>query len=204
MINSKITGIFRNIDESKIVKTAEILINNNIKAFEVSYNSHDAIKQIKLLKEHYPDAKIGAGTILNIEDLKKITSETEPDFIFTPSVNEEVLKYSQKNNINLIPGVFSPSEVALCLNYGFRLLKLFPAENLSETYVKNLKGPFNNADFIAVGGVTKDNILSFFKMGYLGVGMGSSLIKTDFLKNNDWDSLDKHIKDTLKAIDEFL
>lgn len=204
MINSKITGIFRNIDESKIVKTAEILINNNINAFEVSYNSHDAIKQIKLLKEHYPDAKIGAGTILNIEDLKKITSETEPDFIFTPSVNEEVLKYSQKNNINLIPGVFSPSEVALCLNYGFRLLKLFPAENLSETYVKNLKGPFNNADFIAVGGVTKDNILSFFKMGYLGVGMGSSLIKTDFLKNNDWNSLDKHIKDTLKAIDEFL
>ena len=71
-------------------------------------------------------------------------------------------------------------------------------------YVKNLKGPFNNADFIAVGGVTKDNILSFFKMGYLGVGMGSSLIKTDFLKNNDWNSLDKHIKDTLKAIDEFL
>ena len=204
MINSKITGIFRNIDESKIVKTAEILINNNINAFEVSYNSHDAIKQIKLLKEHYPDAKIGAGTILNIEDLKKITSETEPDFIFTPSVNEEVLKYSKKNNINLIPGVFSPSEVALCLNYGFRLLKLFPAENLSETYVKNLKGPFNNADFIAVGGVTKDNILSFFKMGYLGVGIGSSLIKTDFLKNNDWNSLDKHIKDTLKAIDEFL
>ena len=139
MINSKITGIFRNIDESKIVKTAEILINNNINAFEVSYNSHDAIKQIKLLKEHYPDAKIGAGTILNIEDLKKITSETELDFIFTPSVNEEVLKYSKKNNINLIPGVFSPSEVALCLNYGFRLLKLFPAENLSETYVKNLR-----------------------------------------------------------------
>ena len=204
MINSKITGIFRNIDESKIVKTAEILINNNINTFEVSYNSHDAIKQIKLLKEHYPDAKIGAGTILNIEDLKKITSETEPDFIFTPSVNEEVLKYSKKNNINLIPGVFSPSEVALCLNYGFRLLKLFPAENLSETYVKNLKGPFNKAEFIAVGGVTRDNILSFFKMGYLGVGMGSSLIKTDFLKNNDWDSLDKHIKDTLKAIDEFL
>ena len=204
MINSKITGIFRNIDESKIVKTAEILINNNINAFEVSYNSHDAIKQIKLLKEHYPDAKIGAGTILNIEDMKKTTSETEPDFIFTPSVNEEVLEYSQKNNINLIPGVFSPSEVALCLNYGFRLLKLFPAENLSETYVKNLKGPFNNTEFIAVGGVTKENILSFFKMGYLGVGMGSSLIKTDFLKNNDWESLDKHIKDILKIINEFL
>ena len=204
MINSKITGIFRNIDESKIVKTAEILINNNINAFEVSYNSHDAIKQIKLLKEHYPDAKIGAGTILNIEDLKKITSETEPDFIFTPSVNEEVLKYSQKNNINLIPGVFSPSEVALCLNYGFRLQKLFTAENLSETYVKNLKGPFNNADFLAVGGVTNDNITDFFKMGYVGVGMGSSLIKNEFLKNNNWGALDKHIKDILNRINDFL
>ena len=203
MINSKITGIFRNIDESKIVKTAEILINNNINTFEVSYNSYDAVKQIKLLKKHYPDARIGAGTILNTEDLKK-TEEAEPDFIFTPSVNKEVLEYSNKNNINLIPGVFSPSEVALCLNYGFRLQKLFPAENLSETYVKNLKGPFNNADFLAVGGVTKDNITDFFKMGYVGVGMGSSLIKNEFLKNDDWDALDKHIKDILNLINDFL
>ena len=201
MINSKITGIFRNIDESKIVKTAEILINNNINTFEVSYNSHDAIKQIKLLKEHYPDAKIGAGTILNIEDLKKITSETELDFIFTPSVNEEVLKYSKKNNINLIPGVFSPSEVALCLNYGFRLLKLFPAENLSETYVKNLKGPFNNADFIAVGGVTKDNITDFFKAGFKSVGMGSSLIKKSYLESKDWEKLEKHVKEIAEIIE---
>ena len=203
MINSKITGIFRNVDESKILKAAEILISNNIDTFEVSYNSQDAVKQIKLLKKYYPDAKIGVGTILNTEDLKK-TEEAEPDFIFTPSVNEKVLDYSRKNNINLIPGVFSPSEVALCLNYGFRLQKLFPAENLSETYVKNLKGPFNNADFLAVGGVTKDNITDFFKMGYVGVGMGSSLIKNEFLKNDDWDALDKHIKDILNLINDFL
>ena len=199
MINSKITGIFRNIDESKILRTAGILIQNNIDTFEVSYNSHDAIKQIKLLKKHYPKAKIGAGTILNTEDLKKI-AKAEPDFIFTPSINKEVLEYSQKNNINLIPGVFSPSEVALCLNYGFKLLKLFPAENLSETYIKNLKGPFNNAEFIAVGGVSQNNILSFFKMGYIGVGMGSSLIKNEFLKNDDWESLDKHIKSIAELI----
>ena len=155
------------------------------------------------MKKYYPDAKIGAGTILNTEDLKTIT-EAEPDFIFTPSVNEKVLEYSKNNNINLIPGVFSPSEVALCLNYGFKIQKLFPAENLSETYVKNLKGPFNNAEFIAVGGVTKDNILSFFKMGYIGVGMGSSLIKTDFLKNNDWEALDKHIKSIQELLSNFL
>ena len=87
MINSKITGIFRNVDESKILKAAEILISNNIDTFEVSYNSQDAVKQIKLLKKYYPDAKIGVGTILNTEDLKK-TEEAEPDFIFTPSVNK--------------------------------------------------------------------------------------------------------------------
>ena len=203
MINNKITGIFRKIDENKILKTAEILIKNNINAFEVSYNSHDAVKQIKLLKKHYPDAKIGAGTILNVDDLKRV-EEAGPDFIFTPSVNEEVLKYSKENNINLIPGVFSPSETALCLNYGFNFLKLFPAENLSETYIKNLKGPFSNAEFIAVGGVTKANILSFFQMGYSGVGMGSSLIKNEFLENDNWEALDRHIKEILEIIKEYL
>ena len=50
MINSKITGIFRNVDESKILKAAEILISHTLDTFEVSYKSQDAVKQIKLLK----------------------------------------------------------------------------------------------------------------------------------------------------------
>ena len=203
MDKSKITGILRNVKKEDVLKVGEILIKYNIKDFEVTYNTKDSLEIVKMLKKEFPEARIGMGTILTVEELKK-AEESGAEFILTPSVNEEVLRYSGKNNIDLITGVFSPSEVALALRYGFNYLKLFPAIDLPDSYINNLMGPFDKVEFMAVGGVEKDNITDFFKMGYVGVGMGSSLIKNEFLKNNNWGALDKHIKDILNRINDFL
>ena len=154
---------------------------------------------LKILKKEFPDARIGMGTILTVEELKK-AEESGAEFILTPSVNEEVLKYAGENNIELIPGVFSPSEVALALRYGFNYLKLFPAIDLPDSYINNLKGPFDKVEFMAVGGVEKDNITDFFKAGFKSVGMGSSLIKKSYLESKDWENLEKHVKEIAEII----
>jgi 2-dehydro-3-deoxyphosphogluconate aldolase/(4S)-4-hydroxy-2-oxoglutarate aldolase len=194
MSKSKITGILRNVKKEDVLKVGEILIKHSINDFEVTYNSKDSLEIVKMLKKEFQNARIGMGTILTLEELKT-AEQLGAEFILTPSVNEEVLKYSKENNIELIPGVFSPSEVALALRYGFNYLKLFPAIDLPASYIKNLKGPFNNAEFMAVGGVEKNNIRDFFKAGFKSVGMGSSLIKKDCLENQDWKSLDIHVKE---------
>ena len=200
MERSKITGILRNIRKEDVLKTGEILIKHNIRDFEVTYNSKDSLEIVKMLKKEFSNARIGMGTILTVEELKE-AEQLGAEFILTPSVNEEVLKYAKENKIDMIPGVFSPSEAALAMRYGFNYLKLFPAIDLPESYIKNLKGPFGNIEFMAVGGVEKDNIEDFFKAGFRSVGMGSSLIKKDYLKNQDWDSLDKHVGEIKKIID---
>lgn len=200
MERSKITGILRNIRKEDILKTGEILIKHNIRDFEVTYNSKDSLEIVKMLKKEFSNARIGMGTILTVEELKT-AEQLGAEFILTPSVNEEVLKYAKENKIEMIPGVFSPSEAALAMRYGFNYLKLFPAIDLPDSYIKNLKGPFGNIEFMAVGGVEKDNIEDFFKAGFRSVGMGSSLIKKDYLKNQDWDSLDKHVGEIKKIID---
>lgn len=200
MERSKITGILRNIRKEDILKTGEILIKHNIRDFEVTYNSKDSLEIVKMLKKEFSNARIGMGTILTVEELKT-AEQLGAEFILTPSVNEEVLKYAKENKIEMIPGVFSPSEAALAMRYGFNYLKLFPAIDLPDSYIKNLKGPFGKIEFMAVGGVEKDNIEDFFKAGFRSVGMGSSLIKKDYLKNQDWDSLDKHVGEIKKIID---
>ena len=199
MNKSKITGILRNVKKEDVLKVGEILIKYNIKDFEVTYNTKDSLEIVKILKKEFPDARIGMGTILTVEELKK-AEESGAEFILTPSVNEEVLKYAGENNIELIPGVFSPSEVALALRYGFNYLKLFPAIDLPDSYINNLKGPFDKVEFMAVGGVEKDNITDFFKAGFKSVGMGSSLIKKSYLESKDWENLEKHVKEIAEII----
>ncbi|WP_435308356.1 bifunctional 4-hydroxy-2-oxoglutarate aldolase/2-dehydro-3-deoxy-phosphogluconate aldolase [Sebaldella termitidis] len=200
MDKSKITGILRNVKKEDVLKVGEILIRYNIKDFEVTYNTKDSLEIVKMLKKEFPDARIGMGTILTVEELKK-AEESGAEFILTPSVNEEVLRYSGKNNIDLITGVFSPSEVALALRYGFNYLKLFPAIDLPDSYINNLMGPFDKVEFMAVGGVEKDNITDFFKAGFKSVGMGSSLIKKSYLESKDWEKLEKHVKEIAEIIE---
>ena len=200
MDKPKITGILRNVKKEDVLKVGEILIRYNIKDFEVTYNTKDSLEIVKMLKKEFPEARIGMGTILNVEELKK-AEESGAEFILTPSVNEEVLRYSGKNNIDLITGVFSPSEVALALRYGFNYLKLFPAIDLPDSYINNLMGPFDKVEFMAVGGVEKDNITDFFKAGFKSVGMGSSLIKKSYLESKDWEKLEKHVKEIAEIIE---
>ncbi len=200
MNKSKITGILRNVKKEDVLKVGEILIKHNIKDFEVTYNTKDSLEIVKMLKKEFPEARIGMGTILTVEELKK-AEESGAEFILTPSVNEEVLRYSGKNNIDLITGVFSPSEVALALRYGFNYLKLFPAIDLPDSYINNLMGPFDKVEFMAVGGVEKDNITDFFKAGFKSVGMGSSLIKKSYLESKDWEKLEKHVKEIAEIIE---
>ena len=200
MNKSKITGILRNVKKEDVLKVVQILIKHNIKDFEVTYNTKDSLEIVKMLKKEFPEARIGMGTILNVEELKK-AEESGAEFILTPSVNEEVLRYSGKNNIDLITGVFSPSEVALALRYGFNYLKLFPAIDLPDSYINNLMGPFDKVEFMAVGGVEKDNITDFFKAGFKSVGMGSSLIKKSYLESKDWEKLEKHVKEIAEIIE---
>ena len=54
-------------------------------------------------------------------------------------------------------------------------------------YLKALKGPYDEANYIAIGGVTIDNINDYFKEGYMGVGLASNLMPLSVLKDKNWD-----------------
>ncbi len=59
----------------------------------------------------------------------------------------------------------TPSEVLLTLEYGYRSLKLFPADGTASVkMLKSLKGPFTGIRFCPTGGVNLDNLLNFLRL----------------------------------------
>ena len=189
-----IIAILRNIEENLLLPYAESLLEGGIGAVEVAVNSPDAYRQIRLLRETFGTALfVGAGTVLNEERIKS-SIDAGAYFFMTPSVTEELLSAFQMLCLPVLPGVLSPSEVMLCLKYNMSLMKLFPAGELPRSYIRSLKGPFEAAEFVAVGGVNADNMASFFQAGFLGVGIGSSLVPKDKLISRDWAYIRSHIK----------
>ena len=190
---NKIVAILRNIPSEKILNIIEIAYLEGIKVFEVSLMSRESFNQIEQVKKYFGSKIIiGAGTVINT-NLAEDALNVGADFLFSPSSDEKVLDFCKSKSIKIIPGVFSPSDISLCLSYGYSLLKLFPANIFPISYIKELKGPFPQTEYLAVGGVNENNYKDFLNSGFLGVGLSSSLFPKELVIKSDWDGIKNNI-----------
>lgn len=187
-------AILRNVPLEKTIDYAEAAVKGGAPFFEVALNSPDALKQISILRDHFGSrCLIGAGTAITVELCKKAL-DAGAQFLLTPGTPISVYEYCAKNDVSLLPGVLTPSDVATSLEYGYKTMKLFPAGNMPMHYIKDLKGPLDTTNYVAIGGVSPDNIRSFFDAGYIAVGLASSLMPKDAVAAGDWDTCTTYVK----------
>jgi 2-dehydro-3-deoxyphosphogluconate aldolase/(4S)-4-hydroxy-2-oxoglutarate aldolase len=198
--NHPILAIMRNVPLEQTVDYAGAVLKGGVSFFEVALNSEHALKQISMLRDAYGDKIIlGAGTAITV-DLAKSALDAGAKFLLAPSADEDVLAYCAEHEVAMLPGVLTPSDVSLCLRYGFTTMKMFPAGSMPLSYIKALKGPFDDTEYVAIGGVNPDNISSFFEAGYLGAGLGSNLCPKTLTTTGRWDECSAHIASLLKKI----
>ena len=194
-----ICAILRNVPQEVLREYAEAIFRGGIRMFEIAMNSENGAEQIESLKrqfENRPEVKIGAGTVTTMARCQE-AELAGADFFLTPSVSEKTLDYCRNKKIPLLPGVMTPSDVAVCLEYGYTVMKLFPAGDLPDGYIHSLKGPFDKTDYVAVGGVNRNNIRRFFHQGFIGVGVGSSLIPPKYVKEKSWIQAEEYVRELL-------
>ena len=187
-------AILRNVPKEITLDYAGAIRKGGVKVFEVALNSPDALKQITMLRQAYGgECLIGAGTAITVERCQAAL-DAGAQFLLTPGTPVDVLAFCRDHNVMLLPGVMTPTDVAVSLQYGFKTMKLFPAGDLPRSYVKDLKGPYDDTNYIAIGGVTPDNIPEFRAAGCLGVGLASSLMPKDKVKARDWDACAAYVE----------
>lgn len=178
-------AILRDIHYKDALEIVDVLIETGFKKVEVSLSNEEIAYDTleKLINNLGDKIEIGAGTVTSIEQVKKL-KEIGVKFIITPAYNPEVIKYCTMNNIKILPGVFSPSEIMNCIKLGVNTMKLFPANAFDYNYINSIKGPFPQAEFYAVGGVNIDNLENYINSGFKGVAIGNSLVKRGSTKED--------------------
>ena len=83
-----------------------------------------------------------------------------------------------------LPGVQTPAEIQTAIRAGADVLKLFPADPPGAAWLAQVAPAYQQRPFMATGGVTTDNMQSFFDAGAIAVGMGDTLF-------GRYDDLDK-------------
>ncbi|MEP2689016.1 bifunctional 4-hydroxy-2-oxoglutarate aldolase/2-dehydro-3-deoxy-phosphogluconate aldolase [Maribacter dokdonensis] len=200
--STPIVGIIRGLGIDTVRQIVKAYTVAEFYTIEVTMNTPHVAEIITELRLNYPDLNVGAGTVCNMADLDKaITAGAQ--FIVTPILDEEVVKKCVAKEIPIFPGAYTPTEIYRAWTLGASAVKIFPATQLGTRFIKDVLAPLDEIKLMPTGGVSRQNIKSFFEAGVTGVGMGSSLFDKQMIKDNDFDSLQHHFTAIKKDIEPF-
>ncbi|MBC8954745.1 bifunctional 4-hydroxy-2-oxoglutarate aldolase/2-dehydro-3-deoxy-phosphogluconate aldolase [Xenorhabdus sp. PB62.4] len=168
------------------VPLAKALVAGGIRVLEVTLRTECAVEAIRLIAKEVPEAIIGAGTVINPEQLATVT-EAGAQFAISPGLTEELLEAATSGSIPLIPGISTVSELMLGMSYGLKCFKFFPAEaNGGVKALKAIAGPFPHVRFCPTGGISPENYRDYLALNSVLCIGGSWLVPSDTLKKGDY------------------
>jgi len=138
---------------------------------------------------------IGAGTVLTMDDLHSAL-RAGATFIVSPVLVRDVVDYCVKNSIPVFAGALTPQEIYNAWDVGATMVKVFPAKFFGPAYFKEIKGPLQNIQLLACGGVNTENIKSFFSAGASAVAFGASIFRNEWLAEGEF----SRVQDSIKAL----
>ena len=146
-----------------------------------------------------PEAIVGAGTVLNPQQLAEVT-EAGAQFAISPGLTEPLLKAATEGTIPLIPGISTVSELMLGMDYGLKEFKFFPAEaNGGVKALQAIAGPFSQVRFCPTGGISPANYRDYLALkSVLCIG-GSWLVPADALEAGDYDRITKLAREAVEG-----
>ncbi len=172
-----LVAILRGLKPTEALAIGTVLFDAGFRLIEVPLNSPQPLESIALLKRQFPQAVVGAGTVLKVEELRAVAA-AGGELIVAPNFNREVVAETVKLGLTSLPGILTPTEAFAALDAGAHGLKLFPSEIASPAVVKAMLAVLpKGTPIVPVGGIGADNMKAWRDAGAAGFGLGSSLYK---------------------------
>ena len=168
---------------------AAALQAGGVQVLEVTLRTPRALDALVAIRKEFPELLVGAGTLIHREQFAE-ARDAGAQFAVSPGCTERLAAAAEDCALPYLPGVMTPSEVLLALEYGYRSLKLFPANgNASVKMLKSLKGPFTGIRFCPTGGVTPDNLLNFLRLPNVTCVGGTWIAPANLIRARAWDQI---------------
>ena len=172
-----LVAILRGIKPAEALAVGQALLSTGWTLIEVPLNSPQPLDSIAALASTFPQALIGAGTVLSVDDVRDVHA-AGGQLIVSPNFNPAVVREAVRLGLVCLPGVMTASEAFAALESGATGLKIFPAEMITPAVIKALRAVLPPGTVVMpVGGITTGNMRPYLAAGADGFGIGSALYK---------------------------
>ena len=159
----------------------QALIDGELPITEITFRTKAAQEAISILVQDFPEMLVGAGTILNIQQAETAV-EAGARFIVSPGFAPKVVGWCLDRNVLVIPGVATPSDIIMAMDFGLTVLKFFPANVLGgPAAIKAISPVFKDIRFIPTGGLSALNLPEYLALPSVLACGGSWMVKSEFI-----------------------
>ena len=188
------------LDDAKdAVATANALMAGGVDVMEITFRTAAAPDAIKDVAENCPDMLVGAGTVITLEQCKKAV-EMGAKFIVSPGFDPEVVSWCIENDIAVLPGCVTPTEIMAAMKLGIKVIKFFPAGVYGGLKaMKALSAPFVDIKFIPTGGVNGENIGEYYQAPFIHAVGGSWICAKKDISEGNYEKITQLCKEAREA-----
>lgn len=187
-------------DAAKAVDLAKSLLSAGLGVIEITFRTAAAEESIRRIAKECPDMLVGAGTLLDSEQVKKAAG-AGAKFGLAPGLDEKVVQAAQKEKLAYVPGVATPSDVQKGLSLGCKIQKFFPSEQAGGApYLKALEGPYGHTGvrFIPTGGLQISNVGPYLALKSVAALGGSWFVDKKYIEAADWATIQRLTREAIQ------
>lgn len=189
-------------DAKDAVPLARALCEGGLPCAEVTFRTDAAEESIRIMTTEFPEMLVGAGTVLTTGQVDRAVA-AGAKFIVSPGFNPEIVDYCLEKEIPVFPGCITPSEVALAVKRGLKIVKFFPAEQFGGVAtIKALAAPYVGLKFMPTGGINAKNLESYLSCDKIIACGGSWMVKGDLIKAGKFDEIKAMTEEAVKLVAE--
>ncbi len=182
-----------------MLRIGEALLAGTVTVMEVTLNTASVLAALPRLREQFGgEMLIGAGTVRDANQARQ-ANDAGAQFLVSPNLDLESVSYARTRDLLHLPGVYTATEAQTAFIAGCRMLKLFPMETGGPSYLKAIRAPLDDIEFVPTGGVSLENISAYAHAGAAAVGLGSKLIANRAQTSADLTSRAKALREAWEA-----
>ncbi len=191
-------------NEKDAVPLARALVNGGLNVLEVTFRTPAAAGAIAQIRKEVPQAIVGAGTILSVEQLRA-AKKAGAVFGVAPGFDPVIVEEAKNALLPFCPGIATASELSQALSAGCQMVKFFPAEAAGGVkMIKNLLGAFRftGVKFMPTGGVNLSNVKEYLSVPEIVCVGGTWIVPKDALEAGDFGRIEELAAEASKLVGE--
>ena len=181
---------------------SDALCAGGVPVAEITFRAAGADEAMRIMVERHPEMLVGAGTVLTTEQVDK-TIAAGGQFVVTPGMDPEIVRYCQEKGITCFPGCTTPADYHTAYKLGLEVLKFFPAEQSGGlAKIKAMAAPFPMFNVMPTGGVNLKNLAEYAASPVIVACGGSYMCPDKLISEGKWDEITDLCKKSVEIVKE--